>query len=162
MLAFIAGFWLSWPCLIVLALLGICFEHAKGLRPIAVMLLIALAATAYFFFQLPLATIGIGAVGYLVIGLIWSFWRYKRQVEETVEELKDSSESQKRMTMLELHPKQMVGSITAWIIVWPFSLIDNLIGDLINAIQRTIVIWFRSVYHRIYDGAMVKLGLGGS
>jgi hypothetical protein len=70
--AFAAGLLLTWPAFIVLVFLGILFEH-NGARGWAVFTALAVAAVSYFFFSVSLLTIAIGAVGYIVIGLIWSF-----------------------------------------------------------------------------------------
>lgn len=154
--AFLAGALLSWPALIVLIMLGVLFEH-NGARGWAVFTAIVLSAVAYFFFSVPLLTIATGAAVYLVVGLIWSFWRYKRHVEKTVAEHKNSTNHEKEGVLRRLHPRQMLSTITAWVLIWPFSLVENIAGDLINAVQALIQKIFRGVYYRIYDSAVSRL-----
>ena len=154
--AFLAGFLLTWPALIVLVILGILFEH-NGARGWAVFTALAVAAISYFFFNISLTTILIGAVAYIAIGLVWSFWRYKRHADMVVETYRNSDPSVKQLALSQLHPKVMLGTITAWIMIWPFSMVENLIGDFINGIQLLVTKFFRAVYHRVYDSAVSAL-----
>lgn len=153
---FLAGLLLTWPALIVLVVLGILFEH-NGARGWALFTAIIVAACAYFFFQVSLISIGIGAIAYIAIGLVWSFWRYKRHASKVVEENREASQSQKERALAALHPKAMLGTITAWIMIWPFSMVENIIGDLITAIQLLVTKFFRGVYHKVYDSAVAAL-----
>jgi hypothetical protein len=66
---------------------------------------------------------------------------------------------EKEEVVRRLHPKAMLGTIVQWILIWPLSMIENLIGDLIHAIESLVTRWFRGVYHTIYDSA-VKAILG--
>ena len=155
-LGFAAGILLTWPALIVLLFVGILFEH-NGARGWAVFTALAVAAVSYFFFSVSLLSIAIGAVGYIVIGLIWSFWRYKRHAQTVVEAKRNSSATDKEYALRALHPKAMLGTITAWIVIWPFSMVENLVGDVINFVQELVTKFFRGVYHRIYDSAVAAL-----
>ncbi len=157
-MAFLAGWLLTWPALIGFVVLGILFEH-NGARGWSVFTALVLAALAYFFFAVPLSMIGIGAIVYLVVGLLWSFWRYKRHVDITIEKNMKSSDREKEQVLYLLHPRQMAGTITAWILIWPFSLVENLVGDIINAVQAFAQKFFRGVYHRFYNNAVSKLGV---
>lgn len=154
--AFAAGLLLTWPALIVLLFVGILFEH-NGARGWAVFTALAVAAVSYFFFSVSLLSIAIGAVGYIVIGLIWSFWRYKRHAQKVVEANKSSTAQEKEYALRALHPKAMLATITAWIVIWPFSMVENVVGDVINFIQELVTKFFRGVYHKIYDSAVAAL-----
>jgi len=155
---FIAGAISAWGVLIiaVLIILGILFEHNES-RGWAVFVAILLAGVAYVFFSVPLYMIGIGVAGYIVVGLVWSFWRYKRHAQKVVEKNKGRNNSEKEMALRSLHPKAMLGTITAWIMVWPFSMVGSLAGDLINFVQSLVTKFFRGVYFRIYDSAVAAL-----
>ncbi len=156
LVSFIAGFLLTWPAIIALIFLGILFEH-NGARGWAVFAALALAAVSYFFFHVALMSIAIGAAGYLAIGVVWSFWRYKRHAADVVEKFKDAVQRDKDMAIARLHPTAMLSTITAWIVIWPFSAVENIAGDLITAIQTLVSKIFRGVYHRIYDTAVGQL-----
>lgn len=151
---FIAG----WGVVIlaVLAILGILFEH-NGARGWSVFTALVIAAVAYIAFDASLVSIAIGAVAYVVVGLVWSFWRYKRHAAKVVEENHNGSPGDKEYALRRLHPSAMLPTITAWILIWPFSLVEHIVGDLINAIQSLVTKFFRGVYHRIYDAAVAAL-----
>jgi hypothetical protein len=155
-IAFVAGFMLSWPALIVLMILGILFEH-NGARSWSVFTALVVMAVSYFFFSVPLMTVLLGAAGYVAIGLVWSFYRYKRHASNVVEEYKNATPPQKARAIADLHPKEMLGTITAWILIWPFSLIENFVGDIITGIQTLVQKVFRGIYHKIYDSAVAQL-----
>ena len=155
-IGFFAGFLLTWPALIGLVLLGILFEH-NGARGWAVSTALAVAGIAYFFFAVPLLTILIGAVAYVLIGLFWSVWRYKRHVTSTVAKHVESSDIEKNVVLRNLHPKAMLPTITAWILIWPFSFIENIASDLINGIEALVSKFFRGIYHKIYNSAVAAL-----
>lgn len=155
--AFLAGFLLTWPALIGLAFLGVLFEN-NGSRWWAVTTAIVLSVVAYFFFAVPLTTIFIGSVGYIFIGLVWSFYRYKRHTISVVAKFKSAKDAYVRqLAIQELQPSNMIPTITAWILIWPFSLIENLVGDVINSVQLLVTKFFRSVYYRIYESAVKEL-----
>lgn len=153
---FFAGILLTWPALIAIVLLGILAEHNGG-RGWSVAFALIGAAVAYFFFNVSLLALGLGALAYLAIGVVWSFYRYKRHAGDVVEKNKDETDTVKERVLRDLHPKAMLGTITAWIIVWPFSLVENFVGDIINGIQALVTKFFRGIYHRIYDSAVAAL-----
>lgn len=155
---FLVGLVSAWGVLILgtLIVLGILFEH-NGARGWAVFSAILLAATAYLFFSVPLITIAIGAAAYIVIGLVWSFWRYKRHADKVVAENRDATQSERDRALRKLHPREMLGTITAWVMIWPFSMVENIAGDLITLIQELISRVFRGIYYRIYDSAVSAL-----
>lgn len=158
LLAGIAGFVAGWAVmiLVVLALFGIIAE-ANDARGWSVFWMIIAAAVVYVSFNISLMMLAIGLVGYIIIGLFWSFWRYKRHAAKVVQENRDASSMQKERVLAQLHPKAMLGTITAWIMVWPFSMVENLVGDLITGIQMLVTKFFRGVYHRVYDAAVAAL-----
>jgi hypothetical protein len=151
---FIAGWAIA--ILVVLALFGIIAEHNDS-RGWAIFWMILAAAVAYFAFSISLTSLIIGAVAYIVIGLFWSFWRYKRHATKVVEKFKTATAIEKERALKALHPKEMLSTITAWIMIWPFSMIENMIGDLITGIQMLVTKFFRGVYHKVYDSAVAAL-----
>jgi len=156
---FVLGFLLSWPALAVLVFFGVLFEHNMA-RGWAVFTAIVAAVISYFYFQVPAITLAEGAVGYLVIGVLWSFYRYKRFVTKAVDRARETgrlSDSDKDSLAHTLHPTKNLPTITAWIIIWPLSFIDNVLGDLINSIELLVKKVFRGVYTKIYESAMASL-----
>jgi hypothetical protein len=51
----------------------------------------------------------------------------------------------------------MLDTITAWILIWPFSLTENLCGDIIHFIETLVKKVFKGVYNRIYENAVGQL-----
>lgn len=151
---FIAGW--SIAILVVLVFLGILFEH-NGARGWSVFAAILVAGVAYISFNVSLMMLAVGAAGYIVIGLVWSFWRYKRHAAKVVEKNRGESASVRERALYQLHPKEMLGTITAWIMIWPFSMVENVVGDILNLIQDLVRKVFRGVYHKIYDSAVAAL-----
>jgi hypothetical protein len=154
----LAGFVAGWAFLIlgVILVLGMISEHTDSSGWSIFFLLIA-GAVVFMSFSVSWTMLAIYAGAYLVVGLLWSFWRYKRHAEKVVAKNKTADARQKQQALESLHPKEMLGSITAWILVWPFSLVQNLLGDIINFIQALVTKFFRGVYHRIYDAAVAAL-----
>jgi hypothetical protein len=156
--AVVAGFVGGWALVIlaVLAVFGILAEHNKS-SGWAVFWLLLAGGVAAIAFHVPLMVLGITAVAYIAIGLVWSFWRYKRHVTEQVALHRLSDSRIKEDVLRKIHPKNMLGTITAWIIVWPFSFVASFVGDLINFIQSLVTKFFRGVYFKIYDSAVAAL-----
>lgn len=153
-----AGFILGWGwvALAILVILGIMLESHSS-TGWAVFTGLLTATLAFFFFKLSLVSLAIGVAVYVPIGLFWSWYRYKRHAAKEVERARNMSVSQKEMIVKGLHPKAMLGTIVQWILIWPFSIVENLIGDLIHAIESLVTKWFRGVYHTIYDSAVKSI-----
>ena len=136
--------------------LGILCEHNEA-HGWSIFLLLLAAGIAYLHFSLSLSTLGIWSALYIIIGVLWSFWRYKRYAEKEIEEVKARDIHYKNIVIEKLHPKEMLGTITSWIIVWPFSMIENVIGDIIDAIKLLVTRVFRAIYYKIYESAIAQL-----
>lgn len=149
---------LTWPTLIGIALLAVIVEHNEG-TGFAVFLTLVAGAISYFFFHLTWQETLMYLAGYIVAGCLWSFWRYKRYVEKRVEKsIEDNDNVSERKRLAErLRPTNMLSSITAWIVVWPFSFVEHMTSDIIDAIQRLVKTVFRGIYNRIYLAAIKPL-----
>jgi hypothetical protein len=149
-LAFLAGWLLSWPALGVLFVLGVLLEYASW-RGTAVFVGIVAAVSAYFFFQISLQTLAIAAAIYFVVGVLWSFWRYRVYVREAVATATTKMEKER---LYRYEPGNNLGKITAWIIVWPFSMVENVIQDVIRFAEMLVKEVFHKVYERIFQSAI--------
>ncbi len=152
------GYLLTWEAVVIIAVLGIWAEHSES-RGVAVFLALVGMAVAYFTFNVPIMYIVYGVIAYMLFGVLWSFYRYRRYVIKRVEDVKNEREAIRASVARDIHPSRMLGTITAWIVIWPFSLIDNFIGDVIDAIESLVKTVFKGVYHRIYTSAIGKLNL---
>jgi hypothetical protein len=153
-LAFLAGWLLSWPSLFVLFGLGVLFEHADW-RGTSLLLTLITAVSAFFFFDVTLIDLAFIAVGYLVIGVLWSFWRYRRYVRKEVELIKQGNHSPdvQGIKLSYLVPSNNTEIIVGWIMVWPFSAIGSIVGDLIDLVTELVTTTFRKIYASIYNAA---------
>lgn len=153
------GYFLNWPVFVGLMLLGVIFEFNEA-RGMAIFTAILTGLIAFFFFNIPVETLGIYAIAYVVIGVVWSFWRYKRYVDRKIAEDFPTCTARGKEHLIErLKPTNMLDTITAWIIVWPFSMVENLTADLLTAIEELVRTVFKGVYNRIYKAAIGKLDL---
>lgn len=157
-LVFAATWFISWPALVAFCLFGIWSEHSES-RGFAVFWALVAAVSAYFYFNIPLVDIGFYALAYLVLGVVWSFYRYKRFIVAKVETLNEMN--YRLESISQYHPTKMLDTITAWIIIWPFSLLENLCGDIINGIETLVKKVFKGVYNRIYESAIKDINNEG-
>lgn len=160
-IAFTAGYLVSWYSLLGLCLLGVLFEHGS-FRGWSVFTGLLSMVVAFFFFKVPLAHIAIASGIYLVVGILWSFWRYKRHLSGKIATFKDLTEKElnglvTQAYIRDLHPSKMIGAITAWILVWPFSFIENLVADILNFVETLVTKVFKGIYNKIYTSAIASL-----
>lgn len=106
--------------------------------------------------QLSVVTIGIGAIVYLPIGLVWSIWRWKRKVNYIVRQVQDGDMSSDRGRE-EVLVRNNLQNLVSWVIVWPFSVVESFIGDIVELVQIAVRNWFRSVYEKISNDAIQKI-----
>lgn len=157
----ITAYVLTWPALVLLLLVGIAFEHC-GARKWAVFTGIVAIAVSYFYFNVSLTQILYAVAAYVAVGVVWSFWRYKVYVTDQVAKIKElsakafSADSRNRM-IENLAPTKNLGMITAWIIIWPFSAVESILGDVIRAVQALVTKVFKGVYHKIYTSQVKGL-----
>lgn len=154
----ITGYLANWFALAGLITLVILFEHNEA-RGWAIFTAIIVAIVSYFFFKVDWQTIVVGAGIYVLVGVVWSFWRYKRWVETKVAALKNRSKEIDKYDLQRLQPNENLDTIVAWIIIWPFSAIENLTADIINGIERLVTTVFRTVYTKIYESATSGLSV---
>lgn len=153
---FFATYFLTWPALVVLCVLGIWAEHAEA-RGFAVFWALVAGVTAFFYFNVPLTSVLICSIGYVCFGVVWSFYRYKRFIVAKAEEIRAAGSSYSDGYIGRYHPNKMLDTITAWIIIWPFSLIENLCSDIINGIENLVKNVFKGVYNKIYNAAVADM-----
>lgn len=156
------GYVLTWPTLIALFVFGTLFEYNEA-RGWAVFTAIVALLVSFFYFDVPLGTLAVYAAGYVAIGVVWSFWRYKRYVEVRADKIRemynDPNKDQhlRRSFINDLRPTSNLDTITAWIVIWPFSFVESVAGDLINFIQNLVTKTFKAVYLKIYTSALGDL-----
>lgn len=155
-LAFLAGWLLSWPALIIMLILGSVFE-ANESHGWAIFIGLVAAVSAYFFFAIPFTVLLMYSVGYFVVGFVWSYWRYKRHADQVVDEYKSRDKAARDNAIHYLHPTKMLDKITTWVIVWPFSMFESVLGDIVQLVQIAITKFFKGIYTRIFNNAVSQL-----
>lgn len=153
MIEFFLAYLITWPAIVIFAILGIICESNES-HSAAIFFGMIVAGVSYIYFGLTVSTLSLYIIAYFVAGFIWSFWRYKRYCEMFVNEYNKSTSSYRKEYLEKIRPNKMLGEITTWVIVWPFSIIENLTGDIINFIQTAITKFFKGVYTRIYESAI--------
>ncbi len=163
-LGFVALYLLTWPALLGLLVCGILSEYFDS-RGWTIFFTLVLGWASFNYFDISLKTALIGAGVYFVIGVIWSFWRYKRFVSEEVAKYKESishldivPDYHKSTIKSRIDFREMVGTIVAWIIVWPFSFVESAVGDLITLLESLVKNVLNRVYQKIYDNALKEIG----
>lgn len=152
------AFLISIPALAVILLASILFEHFDC-RKTAVFMGLSGLAIAYFLYNIPTMTLIIGLIAYIIIGVVWSFWRYKRHVDEIVEKYKNEPEMNKIWAIKDAAPSKMTSTLVSWLMIWPVSMIALSLSDIINLGYRLVTKVFKSVYAKIYSGAANELGV---
>jgi O-antigen/teichoic acid export membrane protein len=146
----ISAYLLTWPALLIILGLGVLAEHFDNTKTAVFLGLVAMTIS-YIMFSVPLSTLALGLLGYVIVGVLWSFWRYKRFVSIGVKSIsKDSADRIITSRLRELSPEQNKGTLVFWIFMWPLSLISNLIGDFINITQKLVTEVFHKVYAKIF------------
>lgn len=157
-MTFILAYLLTFPALILLILLGIIFEFYDNV--LSVYTGIAAALVAYFMFNIPLTTLAIYAGIYLIVGIVWSFWRFKRYTDKQVDEyneIADKREYEYNRLLERISLKSSTGRIVAWITVWPFSMIENLTSDIVKLLKSLVTDVLKYFYNIIVDNAVSKV-----
>ena len=152
---FILGVILSWPVLVICLGLLMYSEHVQA-DGAAIFFLLVAGLLGYFIFNLTWTQVGIGLAAWLPLGVIYSFWRWKRHCSQTVKMLRDGS-IQSTTAEMRVTLSQNVDKITHWIFAWPFSLLENIIGDLIDAIQSMVTGILRRTYERVSAKALAEI-----
>lgn len=152
--AFFAGVFLSWPALIILFIFALLAEHNNS-RGWSIFWTLVVIPIAYMFFNISGSSLIVYSIAYIAIGICWSFFRYKRYLIDKSREIRSSdfsySPEEKRRYVSSLHPSKNLDTITAWIIVWPVSAIENFAGDLIELTHALITKVFKGIYVKIYQ-----------
>lgn len=158
MLLLLTTYLLTLPALFVILFLGVLFSMGD-MDGWAIIAGIASTTIAFFMFDLTILQVAIGAVIYFIAGVVWSFWRYKRYSENIIDIYNIEPECEfnqpyRRDKLIEsLKIENMAGRITSWILSWPFSMIENIIGDVIRLVRNLVTDTLKSVYNNILESA---------
>lgn len=141
------GYLLNWVALSIIIVIGILLEYGDN-HGTSVVFAAAAALIAKFMFNVDLPTLGIYAVGYFVVGIVWSFIRYRKYVKLSLASGYPSVEN--------LAPNKQTSKIVFWVMNWPFSMVDQLSGDLIDLVRYTVTTYFGGIYKKIYQSLVAE------
>ena len=124
---------------------------------------------AYHATGISLTTAAIYAVVYIPIGIVWSMYRWKRFCSTKVEENNDyvdmieasgttpspmEEDRRKAALQVTLSPTSNITRCVHWIMAWPFSAIENVLGDLYDMIVTLVKTYLINVYASIAGNAL--------
>lgn len=155
-LLFVSGILLTWPAFVVLILFGIFSENSYS-RGWSVFWLLVSSAVAYIMFTPSITLVAMLVPAYVVVGVLWSVRRYKRYATDTVVTIANRGQEYRDTIISRLEPSNMLPTITAWIIIWPFSLIEYTCKDIIKFIEALVIKVFKGVYNKIYESAIASI-----
>lgn len=155
MIEFILGILLSIPVLIVLIITALLFEHNEH-DGWAIFFSIIIAVFALNMFSITSSAMFIGLASFIPIGIIWSFWRWRRHCSTQVAKVKKNpnykSEAKAALDMTEQKFR-----IVSWIVNWPISMVESILSDIIDIIEKLVTTVFDKVYTRIAQRALNKI-----
>lgn len=159
-MAFLAGVFVNWYAVSILFVIGILFDRNEH----GIMAVISIAAIIGIVSMLlgvsispSFAAVLFGV--YVVVGVLWSFWRYSRHVSAAVADIKAMgyTDGTRERMIRDMQPKAMVGTIIEWICTWPLSFISNMVGDFIDGLRILVTRVFNRVYEQIFASAIREL-----
>lgn len=148
-------FWLLVTITSIVVIASIENEHY--FTPSALVLLLGIMSWKSFT-NMSWQAIATTIVGYLIIGIVWSLYKWHRHVTSVIAyNIKDSGSWQKATERYAvkhtIEPAHNKGKLIGWIAWWPWSLFWNLSGDFFNIVYDGMV----NAYQKITDNALKKL-----
>ncbi len=145
-MTFVFSLWLIIP--IALFLLWLAHDDSAGW---SLFWLIALSIVVFGTYPIPIHYFFIGLALYLPIGVLWSLTRWKKYCRRRVQDVaehygKDWWDTEGSHW---LSPSTHISKIINWIVSWPFSLLENIMGDLIDWLVDFVKIRLIFLYDKI-------------
>ncbi len=103
-----------------------------------------------------------GGIVYLIIGLFWSFWKWRLLVSRVIRLMTSSDSNRvydKNEIKREISRRKDYDTIVFWILVWPFSALGYFVNDFIIDMVRKFVEKIYTVYDKIADNMINAAGL---
>jgi len=139
----------------------------------AILWMVALGAIIYHIFRIDTMTLLIGAGAYIPIGIFWSFYRWKRFCNtkvndynerktarlavdevEAVQQLAHWEERNLDSLKDQVSPGNNITRLVNWIIIWPFSVVENVLGDLYDMVVDLVKVHLINLYTKISSNAL--------
>ena len=117
--------------------------------------------------DITLSQLAVAVPVYLLIGALWSFWRYKVLASEVLRDAHDrckkfvDSDYEKYVSIMQdwaerVAPRTKVAMIAHHIFFWPVSLVCHMFADIIRGISKFIRKYMIGVYNSILNNELKK------
>lgn len=162
-IAFVLGYLAAWPSWFIL--IGLCLwsDYAES-SGWTVFLSILFGVASYFLFNLSPKDLLWTAPLYVVIGVLWSLWRWKRRCDKKVALFMEGADKNKNKHGREILEQQITPSavgnkerITTWVLTWPFGLVVHSCNDIFSLVGKMIDKYLIKAYQGIGQTAINKL-----
>jgi hypothetical protein len=107
--------------------------------------------SSYFMFNISLVYL----LAYIPVGMLWSVWRWKIHCKKATIRASlrkaDVTErgtigSQRNRLEKEVNLKDNVDKIVSWIVCFPVSVLEQVVGDVVLMLKVIVTEWFAKVY----------------
>jgi hypothetical protein len=130
--------------------------------------LVVCAVVCEKMYSISWAYIGWFALAFIPIGLCWSVWRWKRYADKLVSDFNNDVKhnSSTRSDYIErcyyslqnhLNPQNNIVTIVGWVLSWPVSFINSMVGDFIAILESAIKKYFIGIFKRISNAASKRI-----
>ena len=152
---------LTWPAIVLLCIFAIVVENNES-HKFAAFLTLVIGFVAWQFFGIPDQIMIYAAVAFVPIGLAWSIWRWKVYCKEKVEHYsninrrspKDDPRYSKEEILAELELYRHTDKLVSWVLAWPVSVIERMLGDIVRIVKTIVVEWCGNIYKKIASSAV--------
>ena len=137
--------------IIALALWAMLLESTSNREWAFIITAIATVA-AYYTFEVNAEGVMWSLLAYLPIGIAWSVYRWKLQVNDAVKEFETADpghSNARRHARNKAQVDRYKGRLVYWAAMWPVSLAETFLGDVFRAVQHIVTEWFGSLYRSI-------------
>lgn len=152
MLEFILGMITAWWVIPLFCFINYFSIRAES-TTWAIFFTILILFLVWFTYSIPLSYILGFIVLYIPIGIAWSIRRFNLYCNEKV---KNYSKNDYHDLIYYIKPSNNIDKIVSWIIVWPFSLIDTTIGNIIYELEKLVKEKLYKIYDNIYKKYLPK------
>lgn len=150
MLATLTAIFFSYWTIAILSVFLIFFSY-KDYKNWSLFSISLLGAAVYGIFNLePMFALQCLAA-YIPVGVLWSFWRWKRHGDDTMKGVivGTLNDRQKSVLIEQLTPRYNIDRISTWVVAWPFSLISHVFSDIIALVSKVIREYLIEIYSKI-------------
>jgi hypothetical protein len=161
LLGFATGVLLTPWAIVALFIFAIIFDRAEwGFLSFVLSVVLVWSASVVFGILPHISWYAVAPL-YLVTGIAWSAWRYKRFVEAEVAEFNkhtnQATASAIRHQLYTLAPRNNITRIAYWVLNWPINLIHMTVSDLFDVVERLVRQLAKHIYDKTFASATASL-----